>query len=675
MKIRINIIVSILLCASVASTQTTGKKHMTMREALMLPSWGSYTWSPDDSKIAFTKAEIDTGDFSRMSHIWLYDVDSGDQMQLTNSHEGESNPRWLKDGRLVFNSSRDGENRMYVISLRGGEAVRFFDDDEAPASGTFSHDQTRIAFTEETERPDKDEWEEKVKKKDDAYYWEKKLTYRHIWVYDVESGAKKQVTSGNFDNSGPIWSPDDEWIAFSSNRSGILFKGNNNSDIWIVSSDSGAVRQLTANEGPDTSPSFSPDGKTIAYLSSPREGHGADHMDLMLVPFEGGAPRNLTEGFDVSVSSPGRQGLVWSKDGQYLYFRAGPSPSNYMYRIPAAGGEIEKISPDDEYVYGGAELSENGIRWLFTGSSYRTTGEVFTADLNFRNIRNIMSPTNHMGEFEIALEEVVNWKGADGWDINGILTYPLNYEPGKRYPTILMVHGGPYGMYSKSFSSGTQIWAARGYAVIRGNPRGSSGQEFKFGHANNMDWGGKDFEDLMAGVDYVIGKGVADPERFGIMGGSYGGFMTFWTITQTDRFKAAIGHAAIADWFSFYGQTDIPWYIGYGFGGYPWETKSTYEKYSPIEYIQNVTTPILITHGEEDLRVNLQQGWQYYRSLMMLNKTVEFLAFPREGHGIRESLHRLHLDREQEKWMAKYLMPERYAEIIEKEKEEKAKKQ
>jgi len=668
MKIRIGIFLCIMASCSLALGQGTGKKKITMRESLLLPSWGSYAWSPDGQEIAFTETKRDTGNYESMTHIWLYDAADGSTMQLTNSHKGENRPVWLGDGRLAFNSSRDGKNKMYVISLTGGEAVPLFDDEEAPAGGTFSKDFTKIAYTKTTDRPDKKEWERKVKNKDDGYFWEKKLTYTHIWVYDIESKIRKRITEGDFDNTRPTWSPDGAWIAFTSNRSGHFWREGNNTDIWIAPADSGAVRQLTVNEGPDRSPAFSPDGKWIAYAASPRWVHRADQMDVMVIPFEGGEPKNLTGAFDYSVSGP-----TWSKDGAYIYFTAGPAPSSYLYRVPVMGGEVIRVSPDDDYVYGGFRMTEDGDKWLFTGSSVKTPGEVFTADRDFRSVSNILSPTNHMGEFDIAREEVIRWKGADGWDIDGILTYPLDYEPGKRYPLILMIHGGPFGQYRKTFGVSTQIWAARGYAVVRGNPRGSSGYTFKFGEANVENWGGKDFQDIMAGVDYVIEMGVGDPDRLAVMGGSYGGFMTFWTITQTDRFKAAIGHAAIADWFSFFGQTDIPYLIKFGMGGFPWEAKETYEKWSPIEYIQNVTTPILITHGDQDYRVNLQQGWEYYRSLMMLGKTVEFLRFPREGHGIREPLHRLQLDREQEKWFEKYLFPERYAERMKKEAEKKKK--
>ncbi len=646
-----------------ASAQDTtpegGKKHMTMEESLLLPSWGSYQLSPDNTKLVFTKREMDSEEWESVTHIWVYDLESGESFQLTNSARGESNPRWLPDGRVIFTSRRgegeDAENRLWVISLQAGEARPFFDDEEAPTSGDFTEDYSKVAFTETSDRPDKEEWEEREKKRDDAYYAEKKLTYSHIWVYDVESGEKAQITDGEFDHSGPQWSPDGEWIAFTSNRTQSRMGDpdrSDNSDILVVSAAGGEPRNLTRpNRGPDRGPVWSPDGSLIAFTGSVTENSGASQSDLFVVPVSGGPPRNLTEGLDYSVS-----GVQWSEDGRDIFFGISKGLTSLFYRVAVGGGEPAVVLPDDDFIYGGVRLSDDGTKLLFTGSTLDTSGEVFIANVDGSDIEHVLSPTNQMEDFELARSELLTWTGPDGWEIEGILTYPLEYVEGREYPLILQVHGGPHGRFSKSFNSGSQIWAARGYAVLRGNPRGSSGRTLEFSNANVMDWGGKDFQDIMAGVDHVIGMGVADPDRMAIMGGSYGGFMTFWAVTQTDRFKAAIGHAAISDWFSFYGQTDIPYLLEFGFGGLPWVTKDVFERWSPIEHAENVVTPLLITHGEEDLRVPIPQAEQYYRTLKKMGKTVEFLRFPREGHGIREPRHRLFLDKEQSKWFERYVL-------------------
>jgi dipeptidyl aminopeptidase/acylaminoacyl peptidase len=636
----------------------SGKKRMTMRESLLMPSWGSYRLSPDHSKLVFTKREMDPEEWESVTHLWVYDLETGDSFQLTNSPRGESNPRWLPDGRVMFTSRRgdgeDVENRLWVISLQGGEAKAFFDDEDAPSNGDFTEDFERVAFTKESDRPDKEEWEEREKKRDDAYYAEKKLTYTHIWVYDSETGEDHQLTEGEYDHQGPQWSPDGEWIAFTSNRTQTRMGDpdrSDNSDILIIPAGGGEPRNLTSfNTGPDRGPVWSPDGTRIAYTGSITENSGASQSDLFVVSVDGGPPYNLTPNLDYTVSGP-----EWSADGRHLYFSVARGLTSQFHRVSVDGGEPESVLPDDEFMYGGVQISEDGTKLLFTGSSLDLPGEVFLADIDGSNIRHILSPTDGMRDYETARSEILSWEGSGGLEIEGLLTYPLDYEEGRSYPTILQVHGGPHGRFSKGYNSGTQIWAARGYVVLRGNPRGSSGRTLAFSNANVRDWGGEDFQDLMAGVDLVVDMGVADPDKLAIMGGSYGGFMTFWAITQTDRFKAAIGHAAISDWFAFYGQTDIPYLLEFGFGGLPWRMKGTFERWSPIEYAEKVVTPLLITHGEEDRRVPITQGEEYYRTLKKMGKEVEFLRFPREGHGIREPRHRLFLDQEQAKWLEKYL--------------------
>jgi len=613
---------------------------------------------PDNSKLVFTKREMDTEEWESVTHVWVHDLEANESIQLTNSLRGESNPRWLPDGRVLFSSRRsegdDAENQYWAISLRGGEAVPFFDDDEAPNSGSFTRDFSMIAYAEESERVDKEEWEERTEKKDDAYYAEVKLTWQHLWVYDPETGEKTQITEGEFDHQGPQWSPDGKWIAFTSNRTQTQMGDSDrsdNSDVLVIAADGGEPRNLSAsNAGADRGPVWSPDGTRIAYTGSLVENGAAAQSDVFVVAVSGGEPRNLT--LDVNLSA---SGVRWSEDGSEILFTVANGLSSHLYKMSATGSEPEMILPDDDFIYGGTTLSDDGTKLTFTGSSPYTTGEVFIADADGSNIEHVLSPTGGMEDFDIARSELLTWEGADGWEIEGVLTYPIDYVEGQSYPMILQVHGGPHGRYSKAFNSGSQIWAARGYAVLRGNPRGSSGRSYEFSNANYMDWGGKDFEDLMEGVDHVVDMGIADPDQLAIMGGSYGGFMTFWSITQTDRFKAAIGHAAISDWYAFYGQTDIPFLLEFGFGGLPWETKETFEEFSPIEYAVNVTTPLLITHGEEDARVPITQGEEYFRTLKKMGNDVEFLRFPREGHGIREPRHRIYLDQEQAKWFDRWI--------------------
>ncbi|MBL8962234.1 MAG: S9 family peptidase, partial [Gemmatimonadetes bacterium] len=394
-----------------------------------------------------------------------------------------------------------------------------------------------------------------------------------------------------------------------------------------------------------------PDGQWIAYSSSDRRNSSADQSDVKVISVQGGEPRNLTADLDYSVGD-----IDWSPDGKHVYFSTAEGLTSKLYKVSPSGGKPQEISFGKEFVYGNFSATADGSRWVVTGGTLSEPGIVYLTGTDGAQPRRIFADHQRMSEYRVARAEPLTWKGADNWDIEGILTYPLDYTPGTKVPLILQVHGGPHGRFSADFNASAQSWAARGYAVLQGNPRGSSGRTLAFSNANTNDWGGKDFIDLMKGVDRVIAMGVADSTRMAVMGGSYGGFMTFWTVTQTNRFKAAIGHAGISDWYSFHGQTDIPNLLEFGFGGLPSASKATYERWSPIEHATKVTTPLLITHGEQDLRVPIPQADQYYRLLKKLGKTVEFLRYPREGHGIAEPMHRLHLEAEQEKWFAEYVL-------------------
>lgn len=643
-----------MLAAAVplAAQEADGPRPITVEEALFMPSWGSWTLSPDGERLAFTKSERDPEDYSTTSHIHLFEFAVDSMRQLTWSENGESSPEWLPDGRLLFRSDRDDETRWWVLHPDGGEAVRFIEDDEAP-NGALSPDFRRIAYTESTDRPNQEEWDERVERGDDGYYAEHKLTWDQVWVYDIESGERTQLTEGEYDHSGPTWSPDGEWIAFTSNRTGTQMGDpdrSDNVDLFIVPSDSGAVRRLTDNPGPSRSPVWSADSRSIAYAASDLENHSANQMQLRVLEIDDPEPRTLTADLDRSIS-----GIRWSADSEHLYFTGMDGLDNRLWKVPASGGDPVDVLPDDDYIYSVQSTADDGSRWLITGSSLESPSDVFVSGPDGENLDFLFSPTDRMADYQVARSETLVWTGADGWEIEGVLTYPVDYAEGDRVPLILQVHGGPHGRYSRGFSTGAQIWAARGYAVLQSNPRGSSGRSLEFSAANVGDWGGKDFEDIMAGVDHVIEIGVADPDRMGIMGGSYGGFMTFWAVTQTDRFQAAIGHAGISDWYSFYGQTDIPYLLEFGFDGLPWVAQETYERWSPIQYADEVRTPLLITHGEQDRRVPIAQAEQYFRTLKKMGRTTEFLRYPRAGHGISEPLHRIHLDGEQAAWFERYI--------------------
>ncbi len=636
-----------------ASAQRDGARNVTMRDVLAEPTYGGYQISPTGERVLFLKTTRDPKDWAATSHVWIHDLSTSRTFQLTNSPKGEASARFLPDGRVAFTSARDTKPAWFAISPDGGEALKLVDDDSIPASGSFSASASYFIYTKASDRPDKKEWDERVKKKDDAYYAEKKNSYTHIWLHDMQGKSRKQITTGTLDNQSAELSRDAKWIVFASNRTNTTIldaNASNNSDIFVVSADGGEPRQLTTNRGPDNSPAFSPDGRFIAYASSDHLNSTADQTDLKVVSVAGGEPRNLTSNFDYSISN-----ILWAPDGATIYFVAAEGLTSKLYKVSASGVTPTEVSLGKGFVVSDLTISDDGSKWLVTGGTLADGNMVYLTGRDGATPQRLFPDHSGLSDFRVARAQEITWKGADNMEIEGVLTYPLNYQPGTRYPTILQVHGGPHGRYSATFNASAQIWAARGYAVFQPNPRGSSGRTFAFSNANANDWGGKDFVDIMKGVDHVIALGVADSSQLAVMGGSYGGFMTFWAVTQTPRFKAAIGHAGISDWFSFFGQTDIPNLLEGGFGGLPSQSKATYERWSPIEHASKVTTPLLITHGEDDRRVPIAQAEEYYRLLKKQGKTVEFLRFPREGHGIAEPMHRLFLDAEQAKWMDQYV--------------------
>ncbi len=657
-----------------------GEKRMTIEDSLAIKNVGAPQFSPDGNRIAYTISEWDRKENRRTTHIWVVSADGGPSTKLTNGEKGESAPQWSPDGsRIAFLADRDKGNQVWIIPVDGGEAEKLTSEENNAQSFRWSPDGKQIAFVTRDVPKDKAEREKKKKDKFDTIVVDTDFSYSHLWTINVETKEKKRLTEGNFSASNPQWSPNGASIAFVMSRSGVQestftdISEDRNTDIYIVAASGGSPRQITTNPAADTNPQWSPDGKWIAYTSNTDQRSWAAKTDVMLIPPEGGAPRNLTKDFFESAGF----GLAWSPDGNTLYFSSGVGTYTHIFSVPTdgdkAGGKVAQITRGDRN-YGGFDIAGYAIKLVtppfnpnepaytpnwkiaYLVNDSLTPEDIWVAPLKQMDQAKKITWTNpQTKDFALAETSVIKWKGPDDFDIEGVLVKPLGYEAGKGYPLILQIHGGPYGRFGDTFNSRAQIWAANGYAVLMPNPRGSTGYGHQFTIANVGDWGGKDFKDIMAGVDAVIARGITDPDKLVVMGGSYGGFMTFWTITQTDRFKAAIGHAGISDWYSFHGQSDIPGLMEYGFLGQPWTSTEVYRKWSPMTYVDRAKTPIMITHGERDLRVPISQGEQYYRALKKRGVEVVFLRYPREGHGITEPNHQIDLFERQLAWFDSHL--------------------
>jgi len=663
------------------------EKRMTIEDSLAIKNVAGPQFSPDGKWIAYTVSEWEREANRRVSHIYIVPSDGGSPIKLTNGERGESSPQWAPDGkRIAFladrdrssaNAERERGNQIWIISVSGGEAEKLTSEENGVTAFQWSPDGRQIAYITRDTPKDKAEREKKKKDRFDAIVVDREYLYSHLWVIRVDTREKKRVTEGEFSVSSPQWSPDGGRIAYVRSRAGFQessftdISEDRNTDIYIVSTDGGAPRLLTSNPGPDNNPQWSPDGREIAYVASSDPKAWAAKSELMVIKADGGAPRSLTEDFHESASS----NLAWTPDGKTIYFTSSVGVYNHIFSVPSAGGRIAQVTQGNR-IYDQFDLvvdrvtvalptppfnpneppfpAFGKVKIACTVATGYSPDDIWVITPDGKEQRRITEANPQLKDFAIAETEVIKWKGPDDFDIEGILIKPLGYAAGKRYPLILQIHGGPYGKFSGGFNSRAQIFAANGYAVLMPNPRGSTGYGNKFTVANIGDWGGKDFQDIMAGVDAVIAKGIADPDKLVVMGGSYGGFMTFWTITQTDRFKAAIGHAGISDWYSFHGQSDIPGLMEYGLGGYPWTTEN-YRKYSPMTYVDRVKTPLLITHGEQDRRVTIAQGEQYYRALKKRGVEVVFIRYPREGHGIQEPNHQIDLVSRQLEWFDSHL--------------------
>jgi dipeptidyl aminopeptidase/acylaminoacyl peptidase len=660
-----------LLIALCAVAFAQGGKPMTIEDVLSIREMSAPQWSPDGKWIAYTVADWNRKEDRRDSHIYVIAAAGGEPLKLTNGERGESQPRWSPDStRIAFLANRDmpqtgapgtspaaGRNQIWIIPVAGGEAEKLTDEEAGVAQFCWSHDGRQLAYVVRDTPQDKAERDKRRREKFDDIVVDSDFIYSHLWTINRETREKKRVTEGSFTVADPQWSPTGDLIAYTSSHAGAQESSwtdiaeDRNTDIYVAAPNV-KPRQITTNPGPDSAPRWSPDGKWIAYNADADPMSWASKSDLMIVSADGGTSRNLTADYNESVASA----PDWSPDGQSLYVGGSVGVYGQLLRVPLSGGKPVAIF-ESPAGYQGVDLSPDGKMLAFLSYDAKSPRDLWTATSAGRQLKRLTDINPQIKNFALGEVEVLRWKGADGLDIEGILVKPVGYTAGTRVPTILEIHGGPYGQFTYGFNARDQIFAGRGYAVLMPNPRGSTGYGNKFTTSNVRDWGGKDFQDIMAGVDEVIKRGVADGDRLAVMGGSYGGFMTFWTITQTDRFKAAIGHAGISDWFSFFGQSDVPGLMEYGFGGTPWTAREWYERWSPIRYVERVKTPIMITHGEQDRRVPIQQAEEYYRALRKRGVEVTFVRFPREGHGITEPNHVIDLVHRQLEWFDKHLKP------------------
>jgi len=598
--------------------------------------------SPDGSRILYTVADPNLKDSMVNTDVWMVSSSGGAPVKITNSPATDDSPQWSPDGkRFAFLSSRDGKNQIWMIDPRGGEASKLTDAKTAAISFQWSPDGRSIAFIS----PDSptDEEQKKQRECDDTVIVDTAVKTAHLHVINVETKESKQLTKGDFHVTGISWSPDGKQIAFSHQptpKAQYSFQSN----ISVVAVDKGDVRKLVDWDGADASPRWSPDGTHIAFTSENGKADLLANTSICVIAAAGGTPRNITSSFDNGVTS-----LEWAANSKTIYFTGEAGVTAQMFSVAVDSAKVSPITSGDR-VYGAFSFSSNSSRMAFLSQTPVTPSEVYVSEVSSFNPVKLTDTNSQLREVALGQTEVIRWKSSDGLEIEGLLIKPVGFVAGKRYPLLTYVHGGPPGVFTLSFTPQlgsapiplqaepypVQVFAGQGYAVLCANPRGSGGYGEKFRKANIKDWGNGDYKDIMAGIDYLIERGIADGDRLGIMGWSYGGYMTSWTITQTDRFKAASVGAGVTNVHSFYGQTDIPIFLLAYFGDRPWNDLEVYKKSSAMFHASRIKTPTLIQHGEKDDRVPLPQGQELYIAIRENNVPVEFAIYPRQGHLIME---------------------------------------
>jgi dipeptidyl aminopeptidase/acylaminoacyl peptidase len=621
--------------------------------------------SPDGKRVAYAVREaIMEGDKSEyLTHIHVAKADGSDCFQLTHGDKSCSDPQWSPDGEMIaFVSNRSGKNNIWLIRMRGGEAWRLTDVPTGVGVFRWAPDGKQVAFTAMDPRTPADE--KASHEKDDARVVDEHFQMHRLYVIPVGSGAKsaaRKLTTGAYSvgsnmrtDSAPFdWSPDGKTIAFTHTPTPKADDWRR-ADISLIDVASGKVKPLAVTGAAEMSPYYSPDGRWIAYLKSDDPPTWGFNFTVHVISSSGGAPRELAETFDRRPTLIG-----WHADGKQLIYTEAKGTQTVLRVLPLDG------KPEFLWTIHGvlSNVHLNATRTVL-GFGYQLPDrpiEAFILRLSDNSHEGVSTANRHAYPIkEVEGTELRRWKSPDGLEIEGLLTLPVNYEQGKRYPLLLVIHGGPMNAFSGTCIAAPSVYpiaafAERGYAVLRANPRGSSGYGKRFRYANYKDWGGGDFKDLMAGVDAIIKEGIADPERLGVMGWSYGGFMTSWILTQTKRFKAASVGAGVTDLMSFHGTTDIPSFLPDYFGAEPWDDNEIYRKHSALFNVKGVTTPTLIQHGEKDERVPISQGYELHNALKRQGCTVKMIVYPRTPHALQEPKLLLDVMRRNVEWFDKYL--------------------
>jgi dipeptidyl aminopeptidase/acylaminoacyl peptidase len=668
LSFRLAALSTVLVLAPLSFAQQPVPRAITIDDYFQIREVRDPQLSPDAKWVTYTVKTALLKEDKNEERIWMVPAAGGTALALTAEHASSSHARWSPDGKLIaFLSAREeGKTQVWLLNRQGGEAERLTDTPQDVEDFAWSPDSRQLVLILRDASPEElDEAKDKAAKGSDSSEKDKKsktqkpwvidrLQFKldevgyldrrrtHLYVFDLAAKSLTQITSGDFDDSEPAWSPDGQSLAFTSNRSAPDPDATYDQNIWVVAahnSDMGAhLIQVTTNPGADNSPTWSPDGKWIAYVTQ-LDPHLFDYAThhLAISPATGGEANVLTLFLDRNVTEP-----RFSPDGKSVYFIADDDGTQQLCQLPTSFAKPPwSIGNWVCTIHG--RLMVNDYSLAKTGDLVAQIATIDRPDELYTNPDGKLTQITHtndalMSQLKLTHGEYVHFKSKDGTTVSGYLYKPLDYVPGKKYPTILRPHGGPVWAYYAEFDHLPQLLAANGYAVLFPNPRGSSGYGQDYCKAIWADWGNKDYQDDMAMVDYALEQGIADPEKLAVGGWSYGGMSTDFIIAQTARFKAAISGAGVAFMASMYGhdhyQRDYEVELGR-----PWEDKALWEHVSPFYRVKNITTPTLFMGGEIDWNVPILGGEQMYQAMKRLGRTTELVVYPGEYHEFKMPSH------------------------------------
>jgi dipeptidyl aminopeptidase/acylaminoacyl peptidase len=671
MRRTFKVFIAFLLMLTSLQAQST-KRSITLDDVAKIRNVGDPQVSPDGKWVAYTLGTVDTEKDKRDTDIWMVSWDGLEQIRLTSTADSsESSPRWSPDNKyLAFLTTRGDESQkkqgaqVWLLNRSGGEGQQLTNIKGGVTDFAWSPDGKRLALVAKDADPDdepekKDGWKRKTappividryhfKQDRDGYL---RALHSHLWLFDLDTRTAEALTSGRFDEQAPAWSPDGRSIAFVSNRTSDPDR-NNDSNIYVIEAKAGAQpRQLTTYTGNDGGqPSWSPDGKWIAYLQGDETKYSAYSMNtLAIVPaVEEGQPRILTPSLDRPLGGK----VVWTSDSHQLMFVVTDDRIAYVGRVPVAGGPVEKLTDGLRVVSSLSRRDDGSLALLSTTAM--EPDEVYAVE------NSSMRPLTHQNDqlfasLQLGTTENFTSRSKDNTEVHGIIVKPASFAIGQKYPTILYIHGGPNGQDAHNFSFDRQFFAANGYVVVSVNYRGSAGRGSAYQKSIFADWGNKEVVDLIGAVDHMIAAGISDPARLGIGGWSYGGILTDYTIATDSRFKAAFSGAGSALQTSMYGLDQYTHQYDNEMGP-PWKAQELWMKISyPFFHADRIKTPTLFLGGEKDANVPVAGGEQMYQALRSLGIDTQLVIYPGQYHLLTTpSYQRDRLERYVE-WFNKYL--------------------